>query len=364
MKIVVGIAHPKQVYMFKNLIKSFQDNHHEVLVLVVDKEVSCKLLDVFGIEYVKIGVNKKKYLQKIFAIIPLTIKTFIKSFFFKPDLYIGQALPHFALNSFFFQKPFILLEDTEIAKSLYNQVMKFVSSVITNSNFLDDFKDKHIRVDANLECAYLHPNVYKPDKEIFRYLEIAEGERYVFLRFVSWSAFHDKGHRGLSLDAKIKAVEEFSKYTKVFISSEYELEDIFKKYEVNIPVNLFHSLEYYADLVFGESPTITTESAMLGTPSLCISSWAHGNLGNFKELSKCDMSHSFHPNDEYLAIDKGIEILKGKLKITYKGRSLKFMEEHINLSAFLYWFILNYPQSHQIVIEDPNYQDRFKQILH
>ena len=144
------------------------------------------------------------------------------------------------------------------------------------------------------------------------------------------------------------------------ILTELQLEDIFKKYELNIPVHLFHSLEYYADLVFGESPTITTESAMLGTPSICVSSWAHGSLGNFLELGKYEMSYSFHPNDESLAIEKGIHILKNNEKVVFQNRAYKFMQEHIDLSAFLYWFILNYPKSHQKIKELPNYQDKFK----
>ena len=83
-----------------------------------------------------------------------------------------------------------------------------------------------------MELAYLHPNYFKPDKEILSILGVNEGEKYVIVRFVSWAAAHDFGHLGISFENKKKAVIEMSKFAKVFISSEKELPEDLKPYQI------------------------------------------------------------------------------------------------------------------------------------
>lgn len=356
---MIGMSHPKHVYMYKNMIKQLKINNN-VLVLINDKEIVSELLDSFEIRYKIIGYNKNNISKKILQLFKLMFITLIYSIKFRADLFVGVALPHFTLASLLFRKPFIMLEDTESAKGLYRFVVPFTSAVITSENFNDDFKHKHIKVQANLECLYLHPVVFKPEKNVLEYLNLKQGEKFIFLRFVSWKAFHDKGQRGLSNSAKERAVLEFSKFGKVFISSEDTLDNKLKKYELNIPIHLIHSLEYYADLVFGESPTITTESAMLGTPSICISSWAGNNLANFQDLHEHNLSYSFKPEEEGKAIDLAIELLATHSKDEFRDKANKYMNKQINLSAFMIWLIENYPGSHKVMGENPSYQERFK----
>ena len=92
---------------------------------------------------------------------------------------------------------------------------------------------------------------------------------------------HDVGERGISKSHKLELVSELSKYTRVLISSEEQLSEEFMPYKINIPTNEMHDALAFLLLYFGESPTMTTESAILGTPAIyVISSWAHG-CGNF-----------------------------------------------------------------------------------
>ena len=59
MNIVVGVNHPKQVYMFKNLIVSLEEKGHRIQVLLVDKEISGELLTSVEIPFEKIGNNQR-----------------------------------------------------------------------------------------------------------------------------------------------------------------------------------------------------------------------------------------------------------------------------------------------------------------
>jgi predicted glycosyltransferase len=59
MKVLIGISHPKQVYMFKNLIYTLIKNGHEYFVVVNEKEITSALLEEMDISFKVIGTNKK-----------------------------------------------------------------------------------------------------------------------------------------------------------------------------------------------------------------------------------------------------------------------------------------------------------------
>lgn len=73
------------------------------------------------------------------------------------------------------------------------------------------------------ELAYLHPNRFTPDRRVLEKLNVKEEDKYVVIRFIAFNGSHDIDITGLSFDNKMKAIKEFSKYAKVFISSEKEL---------------------------------------------------------------------------------------------------------------------------------------------
>ncbi len=355
MNIIIGISHPKHVYIFKYLYFKLKEANHSVLVLASNKEMTCELLDKFGINYVLMGVNKKNLISKLLQVIKYFFITFFYAIKFKTDIFIGFGYIHFALVSFILRKPFIFPDDTEVAKTLHKILMPFTSAFLTTSGFKNKLSNKQIWFNGNLELLYLHPKRFKT--ETFK----KPNEKYVLLRFVSWNAFHDVGHHGLSFQAKKQLVNEVLKYAKVYIASENDLPDEFKKYQLKIPPEKIHEFVYGAELVVGESPTMTTESAVLGTPAICISSWACNSLGNFSELYKDDMIYCYHPDEEKAAIQKAIQLLSTKdLKNIWRGKAEKFINSRIDLAEFMVWFIENYPESHKIMKENPDYQNRFK----
>jgi uncharacterized protein len=110
------------------------------------------------------------------------------------------------------------------------------------------------------ELAYLHPKRFTPDKTVLQELGVNENEKFVIMRFVSWNATHDVGHKGISFENKLRAIKEFSKYAKVFISSESELPNELKKYKINIEPNRIHDAIAFSSLLFGESATMVSEA--------------------------------------------------------------------------------------------------------
>jgi hypothetical protein len=48
------------------------------------------------------------------------------------------------------------------------------------------------------------------------------------------------------------------------------------------------------------------------------------------------------------------------LKEEWQKRSEKMLSEKIDVTAFMVWFIENYPESVKVMKENPEYQYRFK----
>jgi hypothetical protein len=210
------------------------------------------------------------------------------------------------------------------------------------------------------ELAYLHPNRFSPDKTVLNELGIKESERFVIIRFVSWNASHDIGHKGISYENKIKAIKEFGKYAKVFISSESKLPTELEQYRIRITPHRMHDAMAFASLVFGESATMVSEAVIMGTPGVYLD-----NTGRFytkEQEVKYGMCFNYSESlkDQQKAIEKGIEILKSEnLKEEWLDKRDKMLEDKIDVTAFLVWFIENYPNSAKIMKENPDYQYKF-----
>ena len=58
MKIMVGMHHPKQFWMFKNLILAGQKKGWEFMILVSEKDILKDLLKSAGFEFHIIGKNR------------------------------------------------------------------------------------------------------------------------------------------------------------------------------------------------------------------------------------------------------------------------------------------------------------------
>jgi len=147
----------------------------------------------------------------------------------------------------------------------------------------------------------------------------------------------------------------------VFISSESELPVEFQKYKINIPPEKMHDALAYANLVWAESFTIPAEGAVLGTPSII----THNTKSYYltEEEEKYDLCYCYSESldDQQKSIQKGIELLHNdKLKEEWRIKADRLLEDKIDVTAFLLWFVEKYPESKKIMKENPEYQYRFR----
>lgn len=359
MRILIDIGHPAHVHYFRNAARILLNREHKIVFTARDKEVSIDLLNHYGFNYINLGKPFKSVYGKLWGLIYFTYKVYLVALKFKPDIFLNATM-YSAIVSRLFRKPHISLEDTFNMEQV-KLYLPFTKAVLTCDYFHPGLGEKEVRYDGYQELAYLNPKYFKPDREIIERMGIKNGEKYVILRFVSWAASHDFRHSGISIENKIKAVKELSKYAKVFISSESKLPCELEKYRIKIPPYKMHDAIAGASLLYGESATMASEAAMLSTPAIFLDNKGRYYSKDQEKRYGLVFNYTESLEDQEKSIIKGIELLRSsKIKYEFEMRKNKMLQDKIDLTAFMVWFIENYPESHRIMKQNPDYQYRFK----
>ena len=105
-----------------------------------------------------------------------------------------------------------------------------------------------------------------------------------------------------------------------------------------------HDILFYATLYLGEGGTMASEAALLGTPAVYVSSLS-GTMGNFIELEETfDLLYSFSDGEE--AVVRAKQILRDPAsKENWRKKRARMLNEKIDTTAFMIWFVENYPDS-------------------
>lgn len=312
---------------------------HEVRVTARDKEVTQNLLKAYNIPYTLIEGKKHSLIQEWISRDIQMAKFARKS---NPDIFLGVLNPVTAHSAKVLRKPSITLNDTEHAKIGTITTLPFTTVALTPSCFLKNIGKKQIRYNSYHELAYLHPDYFTPNPAVLNELDLKREDTFMILRFVSWNASHDKGQSGIK--EKIKFVSDLKQYGRVFITSENTLPRELEHHRIQVSPEKLHDLLYYAALYVGEGGTMAAEAAVLGTPSIFVSSLA-GTMGNFIELEDTyDLLYSFTDSDA--AFVRAAEILRNSsCKEAWRMKLERLLNDKIDITAFMVWFTENYPLS-------------------
>jgi predicted glycosyltransferase len=289
LRIIIDILHPAHVHFFRNFIKKMEKEGHKILVTVRSKEIAVDLLKQYKIPYIMLS-KQKKGIGLLKEFISRTYKLYRISKKFKPDCYMGIMGPSISVVGKLLRKPCYVFYDTEHAKITNIFAFRLATKVITPDCYMDNIGKKHVKYSGYHELAYLHPDLFKP-KAI---KGIKKGKTYV-LRFVSWAASHDIGHKGLSLALKRYIVKLLSEKGNLIITSESKLPKEFEKYRLSLPPNKIHDLLYYSDLYIGEGATMASEAAVLGTSAIYINTLP---LGYINDQQRNGLVKYFDPRKE------------------------------------------------------------------
>lgn len=343
MRFLFDINHPHQVHFFKNVMWNLQNKGHEILITAGEKDISFYLLDYYGFKYLKVGKSVAGLAPKACEFFRREWKLFRIVTKFNPDLLISATSPPLAHVSKLTRIKHVSFADTEHAKIAFKLALPFTDIFCTPSCFKRSFGKKHVLYDGYQELAYLHPNYFNPEPTVLNELNLKPNEKFFILRFVAWTALHDIGQNGISPDMKLRVVKELEKYGRVLITSEVSLPEEFEPYKIKVPPEKMHHLLNYATLLFGESATMASECAVLGTPAIFLDFAGRGYTE--EEELKYGLVYNFN-NDEVgqeKALEKAVELVSNNnLKEECAIKRAKLLDDKVDVTEFMLNIIEKY----------------------
>lgn len=345
MRILFDINHPAHVHLFKNAIQELENRGHVISVTAREKEITTALLDEYDIEYTvlsSVGSSLSglaiEFLHKDWALFRFARE-------FNPDVYLG-CNPAISHVSKVLGGTCIIFHDSEPTPIREWLFRPFADVILTPEKFTDDLGSKQLRYPGYHELAYLHPDRFDPNPDKLREYGVEPDEEYYVLRFIAWGAHHDAGESGLSTDAKRKLVSMLAEQGTVYITTEDELPSEFEEFRLPVPPHLMHDLLSSANMYVGDSQTMATEAAVLGTPAVRCNSFAgESDMSNFVELEN-EYNLLISTPDEDEAMNQIQNLASDpELQKRWKKRRRRLLEDKIDVTGFILDLIMEIDKS-------------------
>jgi uncharacterized protein len=354
MRILIDIGHPAHVHLFKNFAWEMQKKGHQIFFTCREKEYEIQLLTYYDFDYKSFGKKYTSTFGKLFGLIEFDIKEFIQSLKFEPNILFSHGSMYAAHVAWLLGIPHVSMEDTGNHEQI-KFYLPYTDVVLTPDVLQSELGHKQIKYSGYHELAYLHPNRYSNNnrnggnKPVFK-------EDYAIIRFVSWNATHDRWQTGFTDSQKAEMIDYLLSKMKVIISSEGSLPGNYEMYKYKLSPESMHDILAGAKLFVGEGATMASEAGILGIPAIYVNSQI--SLYN-QDQEKYGLVYNFRNGKNVL--NKIEEIVKmHNAKKDWQERRNKMLEDKIDVTAFMVWFIENFPESLKIIKNDPKYQYNFK----
>lgn len=324
MRLIFELNHPKHYYQFKYVISILSGHGHDIKVLARDKDVLLKVLQEENVPYELFGVHKDSLSGKVFSSFGIyrQYKKIAKRF--APDVIVSKASLYGTLVAKALHCKSYIFPDSEVVALTNRVVAPLATGIITPEPFALDYGSKHKRIKGLFEDCYLSPTVFAANPHFAE--ENGLKKPYAILRFVGWAANHDVNNSGFSLEEKITLAESISKYMTVYVSSEKPLPQQLVQYKLSTPAAQIHNVLANADLYVGDSQTMATEAALLGTPAIRSNSFVGDNdMSNFKMLeNEYCLLHNIRDFNKVLAT--ATDYAKSSQKEEWRGKRAHYYE--------------------------------------
>lgn len=331
MKIIIDIGHPKDINVFKNVIFSLKNHGHEVKIVGRAKENIKKILEEYGFQC-EFGPYYKNIVGKVFGIVHNDLWLYKIARKYQPDIFISPGSPYAAHVSRLLGKPHLAYIDTEIAVPAIKLMLPFTDKVYTSSSFYIDLGPKQERFDGYYELAYLPPKYFKPNSEIPKKYGL---DKYIILRLSALAAHHDINATGLNFKTEEELreyISQLEKYGRVIIFSETTQWQTIRDHQLKIDPKDLHDLISYSSLCIGEGATMASEAAILGVPSIYVSSTQRGYLNELEQ--KYRLVYTLQKREE--GLQKVIEILEDKSrKNEWRLKRDRMLSEKVDVVEFM-----------------------------
>lgn len=361
MKILIFISHPAQFLFYRNAVAKLKEKGYTVHLLIKSKDILAELIDQEGWDYVNIhpGLRGRSKVDILWSLLVRDFRIWAYSRKHDISLFMGSdaSVAHIAKLS---GKPCIttLEDDYQVIKNLARLTYPFTTHILVPGICdVGLWKNKKIGYEGYMKLAYLHPEHFNPDRSK---VKLANETPYFIIRLSGLEAHHDSGIKGISFSVLNKIIKYLSLKGEVYISSEKQLPTEYNKYKLSIRVQDIHHYLWFSEMLICDSQSMTVEASVLGVPNIRVSSFS-GKISVLEELEeKYQLTCGILPENEEQVFSKLDELLSmHDLHGTFRGRRNKMLNEKIDVSSFLIWFIGSYPESVGIMKDNPDFQRKF-----
>ena len=374
MRILIDINHPAHVHLTRNMYYELVKRGHEVIVTCKDIPSAQALLDLYHIPYINIGHKDDSLAKKGLDQLVYNWRIWKLVHKHKIELGIGSSINIAHVSKLSKMSSIILDDDDDEVEPLFAKYAHPFADVVLSPMETPRATKKVVYYPAYHELAYLHPKRFVPDASVLddagiRYErneqgEVVNVEPYFVMRFNAFKAHHDVGVVGLTIENKRRMVKLLSQHGKVFITTERNIDEEFLPYQLRVPQDKVHSLLYYATMFVGDSQTMTSEVAVLGTPSIRCNTFV-GRIHYLEEEEhRYRLTYGFRPDASEAMFEKVEELLAmggAELKAEWNKRRAVLLNEKIDYTAFQVWFVENWPKSGELSRKaDKAFWERFR----
>ncbi|MDG1901160.1 MAG: hypothetical protein P8I80_02920 [Bacteroidales bacterium] len=359
------LVHPAKFHFHKVQINELIIRGHNVDIIINTKDILEELVIEEGWTYTNIFPKSRK-IKGVHVYIAAFINLFVTVYRLwkftrgkKYDLFIGDFLTILGRIK---RIPSMYPTDDVLA-AVPEQVAWFIPAHYIIAPVITDigkYKIKKIAYKGYKALAHLHPNHFKPNVNTLSY-DLQNNEPFFVIRCTGFFATHDINKKGID-DSMLYELEKLlSPYGKILITSERKLPKDLEKYNLNIRKSDMTHYIAFAKIFIGDSTTMCTEAAVLGTPSVEFDEYFYEIEQMIELEKKYGLINCFRTNQSEEFLDKIQEMVNtDNLQEVYNDRRSRYLNETIDVSAFLIWLYENYPKSKNAFFLDQNIQDKFK----
>jgi|AntRauMinimDraft_4_1070384.scaffolds.fasta_scaffold00163_30 predicted glycosyltransferase len=333
-RVLFDVTHPALVHLFETPARTLADRGHDVAVAAREKDVTTDLLDAAGIPYAVASRAGTGPLSRVVELAVRELGLLRIARRFRPDVVVSQVDPAAVHVARLVGASSVVFDDSEHERFAASVTHPFADVVCTPAKFRRDVPNQR-RYDGFHELAYLHPERFTPDPDVLREHGVEPDEPFAVVRFVSWEAHHDVGQDGFSPAGKHRLLAELSEHAAVYVSSERDVPADVDADPLPVPSECVHDLLSFADCYVGDSQTMATEAAVLGTPAVRSNSFAgDDDMSNFRELeNEYGLLESFE--DEDAAIERAVEFVREPPDETLSRRRERLLTDKIDVASFV-----------------------------
>lgn len=348
MNILVDINHPAHVHLFRHAIQAWQKEGHLIVITARDKEVTIRLLELYGLAYHLTTQPLNSLIGKAWELVRQDAIIYQLAIRHQIELMLGTSIGIAHVSRITSAKSLFFNEDDAIVdRTSYYLAYPFADAVITPDCLSDKFTSKYVTYPSYHELAYLHPNRFQPDPSIYSLLDISSDEPYFVMRLVALKADHDIGQKGISPSFLRRIIHLLSDYGRVFITSETPLSEDLEPYRVPVPPHKIHDVLAFASMLISDSQTMTAEAAVLGVPSIRCNTFV-GRCSTLEELEKrYKLTYGFLPQAEEAMMQKITALIKDKTtKEQWLEKRERMLKEKIDLTGWMLNFVNTFYQNY------------------